>query len=127
MTQKEAFEKWGQITEERLSKSLDKYAVGITSNLKNSIKVDLRGETKAVLRYHLYGMFVDMGVGKGKKFSDADRLGRGRRGRRKKLWYSKQINKEVFALSVIMSNNAGEIILASINKQLPPKVDLQVS
>lgn len=124
MTQKEALEKWGQITEERLSTSLEKFSVGKTNSLKASIKVDLRGDAKAILRYNLYGMFVDMGVGKGKRFSDADKLGRGRKGRKKKLWYSKRINKEVFALSLAMSNNAGEILLASINKSIPQKLEL---
>jgi hypothetical protein len=69
-------------------------------------------------------MFVDMGVGKGKKFGDADKLGRSRKGRKQKLWYSKRINKEIFALSLAMSNNAGEILLASINKNLPQKLEL---
>jgi hypothetical protein len=124
MTQKEALEKWGEITEERLGKSLEQYKVGRTSQLKSSIKVDFRGEDKAVLSYYLYGMFVDMGVGKGKKFGDADKLGRSRKGRRQKLWYSKRINKEIFALSLAMSNNAGEILLASINKSLPQKLEL---
>jgi hypothetical protein len=119
MTQREILEKWADITSERLAKGAPK----LRGALMASISAKTTSDSQAKLTYLLYGMYRDMGVGRGKKFGDSEKIA-GKKGRKANKWYSKRMRKEVFALSKLLSDNAGKIILASIDQNIPQKLDL---
>lgn len=118
MTQEEVLKKWLEITVERLRKA----APVDTKDLYNSI-LGNSGGTKALLSFYVRGKFTDMNVSKGRKLTDSSRLS-GKKGRAAKGWYSKRMRKEMFKLSLALSNNSGKILMASINNILPYKLEL---
>jgi hypothetical protein len=123
MTQREVIEKWLSISSDRLKKSMDEKGIVDSQALKTSFQGRAISDDRVKLLYNLSGMFSDMGVGKGRKFSDAQKLS-GKRGRRPKKWYSKSINYEIFQLSVALSNNAGNVLLSQVQENIPKKLDL---
>ncbi len=103
---------WGEIAKERLADSVEKHRVTDTHALMASI--DVAAATDQVhISYNYYGMFVDMGVGKGVKLGDVrfnaeqKRAGIGGSRRKPKKWYSKTIFREVAKLGDILASHFG--------------------
>lgn len=127
---------WLRISIERFRANLTKLKIGSSGELYNSFVGSLvsaagSDELKLRLAYAIQGMYSDMGVGRGMgngvtkdQGEDYRRLrnGRGkllRHERRAKRWYSRQMSREVKALSELYSDLTGNVLLASISAGLP--------
>jgi hypothetical protein len=128
-------EEWLRISIERFRANIKKLKIGSSEELYNSFVGSLVSaaggdELKLRLAYAVQGMYVDMGVGRGMgqgvtKESDDYRRLRNSRGkllrheRKAKRWYSRQMSREVKALSELYSDLTGNTMLASISAGLP--------
>ncbi|MDB5270883.1 MAG: hypothetical protein JWP58_3923 [Hymenobacter sp.] len=129
-------EAWLTFSIEKFRANIKKLRIGSTQDLYNSLQGELVSaaggdELKLRLSYALYGMFVDMGVGRGMgagvtKAQGADfaRL-RNQRGqlhrheRKAKRWYSRQIGRETHRLSELVSELWGTVGLATAAASVP--------
>ena len=129
-------EAWLKYSIEKFQANLKRLKIGSTQELYNSLKGELVSsaggdELKLRLSYAVYGMFVDMGVGRGMgagitKAHGADyaRL-RNQRGqlnryeRKAKRWYSRQMGRETHRLSELVSALWGEVGLATAAASVP--------
>jgi hypothetical protein len=127
---------WLTFSLEKFQANIKRLKIGSTQELYNSLKGELisaagADELKIRLSYALYGMFVDMGVGRGMgagvtkdQGSDYARL-RNQRGqlhrhqRQAKRWWSKQIGRETHRLSELASQLWGTVMLASASAAVP--------
>jgi hypothetical protein len=129
-------EAWLKYSIEKFQANIKRLKIGSTQDLYNSLKGELVSaaggdELKLRLSYAVYGMFVDMGVGRGMgagitKAQGADyarlRNSRGqlnRHERRAKRWYSRQIGRETHRLSELVSALWGTVMLASASQAVP--------
>jgi len=133
--QRQLGQEWLRISIERFRANLTKLKIGSSQELYQSFVGSLvsaagSDELKLRLAYAIQGMYVDMGVGrgmgKGVTKEDADyrqlRNSRGkllRHQRKAKRWYSRQMSREVKALSELYSDLTGNTMLASIGAGLP--------
>lgn len=116
---------WTYITVLRLKSSLQEKKVGKTlkllSSFTQSVDVGSGDYLKIMITYLYYGIFPDMGVGKGIDMATALRGGKFKR--KRKVWYSSTISKEMAKLSFFMAakagTQAGRILL-----DFPSKVEL---
>jgi|SRR5690606_2997523 len=124
---------WARIAIERLQAALDKKKIGVTRELFNSFKRELEnsgGDVGAVIiKFLMYGRFVDMGVGNGvkayeRKTNRANMVGARAYGanvsynsRQPKRWYSKTKTAETFRLQELLLQDLGERIPAWIAEQ----------
>lgn len=125
---------WAKITVERLVKNLEKQKIGYSATLKRSLKWSIieatEGNIDKIRIVHWYwGMFVDMGVGRGQALGDVrdnrsvQRLLGDKKGRRPKKWYSKTMFAEVNTLADIMIGYyANKSIITTMN--LPRIVEM---
>jgi hypothetical protein len=61
---------WARITVQALIKNLERYSIGVTQELKDSIKYVIVKDgqnwvDRITFSFNIYGRFVDMGVGRG--------------------------------------------------------------
>lgn len=133
--QRQLGQEWLRISIERFRANITKLKIGSTQELYNSFVGSLVSaaggdELKLRLAYAIQGMYSDMGVGRGMgkgvtKESDDYRRLRNSRGkllrheRKAKRWYSRQMSREVKALSELYSDLTGNTMLASIGAGLP--------
>ncbi|MBJ6109425.1 hypothetical protein JAO73_10400 [Hymenobacter sp. BT523] len=129
-------EAWLTFSIEKFRANLKKLRIGSTQELYNSLAGELVSaaggdELRLRLSYAVYGMFVDMGVGRGMgagvtkaQGEDFARL-RNARGqlhrheRKAKRWYSRQMGRETHRLSELVSELWGSVMLASVGSALP--------
>ena len=98
---------WADIVIQRFESRIVKLNVVETSELLRSftsqVTLDSRGDpVKIVFTFLYYGIFPDMGVGKGVKYDQVSSSNR-----RPKPWYSKQFAAEVAKLGRIMAEKYG--------------------
>src|SRR5690606_12191359 len=124
---------WARIAIERLQAALEKKKIGVTGELFNSFKRELEnagGDVGAVIiKFLMYGRFVDMGVGNGlkayeRKTNKANLVGARAYGanvsynsRQPKRWYSKTKAAETWRLQELLIRDLGERIPAWIAEQ----------
>lgn len=124
---------WARIAIERLQAALEKKKIGVTGELFNSFKRELEnagGDVGAVIiKFLMYGRFVDMGVGNGlkayeRKTNKANLVGARAYGanvsynsRQPKRWYSKTKAAETWRLQELLIQDLGERIPAWIAEQ----------
>jgi|SRR5690606_4187884 len=124
---------WARIAIERLQAALDKKKIGVTRELFNSFKRELEaagGDVEAVIiKFLMYGRFVDMGVGNGikayeRKTNKANLVGARAYGadvsyvaRQPKRWYSKTKAAETWRLQELLIQDLGERIPAWIGEE----------
>lgn len=106
--------RWAEIVIERWQKKIAKYKMGSTGALVRSftsaVEVDAKGDVqKITFTYLYYGMFVDMGVGRGTKYSQ-----RGTTKRQIKPWYSSVVRREIYKLGELMIEKHGVKVLDSM-------------
>lgn len=136
-TQVHTLEKWLEFTLSNLRDNLRKLKIQDTGHLLASVQGHLVAAaggdvTKLSIAYAAYGMFVDMGVGRGmgagirKRDSDYQRV-RDERGqlhkysRKARPWSSKEVGRQTRKLSILLSDYYGQTILANI-ESLPAQV-----
>ena len=129
-------EAWLKFSIEKFQANIKKLRIGSTQDLYNSLQGELvsaagGNELKLRLSYAVYGMFVDMGVGRGMaagvtKAQGADfyrlRNAKGqllRHERKAKRWYSRQMGRETHRLSELVSALWGTVMLATAASALP--------
>ncbi len=106
--------RWAEIVIERWQKKIAKYKIGSTGALVRSftsaVEADAKGDVqKITFTYLYYGMFVDMGVGRGTKYSQ-----RGTTKRQIKPWYSSIVRREIYKLGELMIEKHGVKVLDSM-------------
>ena len=106
--------RWAEIVIERWQKKIAKYKIGSTGALVRSftsaVEADAKGDVqKITFTYLYYGMFVDMGVGRGTKYSQ-----RGTTKRQIKPWYSIVVRREIYKLGELMIEKHGVKVLDSM-------------
>lgn len=106
--------RWAEIVIERWQKKIAKYKIGSTGALVRSftsaVEADAKGDVqKITFTYLYYGMFVDMGVGRGTKYSQ-----RGTSKRQIKPWYSSVVRREIYKLGELMIEKHGVKVLDSM-------------
>jgi hypothetical protein len=74
--------------------------------------------------YHLYGLFVDMGVGREMAKGNSGDLG-GAVIRQRKEWYSRVFYREVMRLKEILAQKFGEGVAKQLVLSLQPMKDLK--
>ena len=105
---------WADITIERWVKRISRLGIGRTGDLVRSftsaVQADSRGDVqKITFTYLYYGMFVDMGVGRGTTYAQ-----RGNSARVAKPWYSSVVRREVYKLGELMIERHGVSVLKSL-------------
>ncbi len=139
LTQAQTVEKWLEYTLDDLREQLRKLNIQDTGHLLASVQGHLVAAaggdvTKLSIAYATYGMFVDMGVGRGmgkgirKRDSDYERIRdtRGRllqHARKPRPWSSKVVGKQAMRLSIILSDYYGETTVASLSN-LPSQLEI---
>lgn len=106
---------WAEITIQRWESKITKLNIVETSELLRSftsqVTMDAKGDPeKIIFTFLYYGIFPDMGVGKGVKYDQV-----GESNRRAKPWYSRQLTAEVHKLAYLMAERYGEKALNVIN------------
>lgn len=99
-------ERWAEIVIERWIRKIQALNIGSTGELLKSLQahvsVDANGNpAKITFLYLYYGIFTDMGVGRGVKLGNKDSK------RQKKPWYSSVFLKEVNTLGRVMAERYG--------------------
>lgn len=116
---------WSNITVLKLKSSIQQNKIGKTGKLLNSFTTSVNAGSgdylKIMLTYLYYGKFVDMGVGNGINMAAALRGGKFKR--KRKLWYSKTIAKEMSKLTYFMAKSAGNQT-ATILLDFPIRVEI---
>ena len=105
---------WNKITKKRLIRKVYQLNAHDTKALISSISLTAV-ENQINLQYNYYGMFADMGVGKGVPLSAARS---NTSSRKAKPWYSKTIFREVAKLSEILSRDFAIKAQAAITSEI---------
>lgn len=111
--EKGVIEAWSRIAVEKFQAKINKFSIGQTNNLAQSIKY-IRHPDKVTFTFNKYGRFVDMGVGKGVTVGGvkegrsvhAKALGQ-KNSRRAKKWYSPTLRHQIIRLTEIMASELG--------------------
>lgn len=101
---RELYKGWAEVTENELAKSMWKKDVMHTHSLYASLDHKLLQDGIHIM-YNYYGMFPDMGVGKGVGLGDVRDTDNGRR---PKKWYSKTFYREVARLGELVAEMMGD-------------------
>ena len=114
--------------EERFLQTLKRLRVGKKSRLRKSIKLSST-ENRILIKYLLYGQFVDMGVGKGKSFSKnssraAQKLLGKSRPRKAKKWYSKNFRWAQLRIAERLLEDKTDATLEEIYKAIPKTIEM---
>lgn len=120
---------WANITIKEYRKKLFKYRIGESNQLLRSFSSQVTGSnklgvSKIQLAYLYYGMFVDMGVGRGTTLNDVgeNKISRALNGinsrnrRAPKPWYSKTMETEMFRLQKLMQEKFGDELVNTIKE-----------
>ena len=115
VTTSEMLQQWADIVIERWMAKISKLKIIETSELLRSftsqVHMDANGDaSKIVFTFLYYGIFPDMGVGKGVPYEKVSQSNR-----RAKPWYSQQFHKEVVKLGYIMAERYGEKAMEAIS------------
>lgn len=115
VTTSEMLQQWADIVIERWMAKISKLKIIETSELLRSftsqVHMDANGDaSKIVFTFLYYGIFPDMGVGKGVTYEKVSQSNR-----RAKPWYSQQFHKEVVKLGYIMAERYGEKAMEAIS------------
>lgn len=105
---------WAEIVIKRWVTKITRLKIVDTAELLRSftsqVTNDAKGDPhKVAFTFLYYGIFSDMGVGRGVKYSEV-----GSSGRKAKPWYSKQFIAEVHKLAELMAERYGERALDAI-------------
>lgn len=127
-------ESWAKITVQQLIKNLDKYKIGVSQQLRESLKYTIVKDSqnfvdRVTFSFNLYGRFVDMGVGKGNglgaaKESKRYREANGLKGvgpghlRKKKPWESKGFTSQSFRLQELLAEMMQSMITTEVADSL---------
>src|SRR5690606_17737082 len=130
---------WALIAIKEFQKALDKKKISDTRFLFNSFKKELQsngGDVQAVLiKFAMYGRFIDMGVGRGmkayeRKTNKVNLIAAKRYGanvsysrRMPKRWYSKTKMAETLRLQEILIRDLGENITKWIDTEFQGEVN----
>ncbi len=115
VTTSEMLQQWADIVIERWMAKISKLKIIETSELLRSftsqVHMDANGDaSKIVFTFLYYGIFPDMGVGKGVTYEKVSQSNR-----RAKPWYSQQFHREVVKLGYIMAERYGEKAMEAIS------------
>lgn len=107
-------QEWADITIERWIKKTSRMKIGSTGALvrsfASSIQADARGDVqKITFTFLYYGIFVNMGVGRGTNLQQV-----GTTNRIKKPWYSSVVRREVYKLGELMIERYGSKVLSAL-------------
>ena len=114
--------------DQRFGKDLKRLRVGRSgSRLRNSRKVT-HTKRRIMIEYFRYGQFVDMGVGRGQKFSKRssrtiNKLLGNSKSRKAKKWYSKNYRWAQLRLAERLVQNAGDNSLDALFKAIPDTIE----
>lgn len=142
LTQLQLVEQWLAYVLDDLRANLRKLKIQDTGHLLATVQghlVAAAGDSveRLSIAYAAYGMFVDMGVGRGmgagvrKRDSDYARI-RDERGRlnqhsrQARPWSSKVVGKQAMRLSLILSDYYGETTIATLQNALPDRVEINL-
>lgn len=129
---------WAEVTIKEFRKRIKNKRIGSSGRLAREfakhVESSAGGDVQKIkMSFMFYGMFVDMGVGKGTKINDVkenaiQRRLTGSRGikRRPKKWYSETMETEVFQLGRIMAEKYGVIAFNEIKEILPKQATVGV-
>lgn len=111
----EILQEWAEIVIQRWISKISRLNVIDTGELMRSftsqVYTDANGDaSKIVFTFLYYGIFPDMGVGKGVPFEKV-----GQSNRVPKPWFSKQLYNEVKKLGYIMAERYGEKAMEAIS------------
>ena len=127
---------WLKITVDELKNELVGRGIFRSFNLKNSINGHTQGDNYMVLQYLLYGMFVDMNVGRGRDKSTnretamvnklyALTMGKRQgRGAKRYMWYSKRMAKEQNRLAELLANLYADAGMEAVASAMPVRIEL---
>ncbi len=131
--------RWARYTLERWADNLHKLGIGDTGELERSfqqfVEVNSEGDLQKIeLLYAYYGLFVDMGVGKGTKNGDQGRnsderrlMGKQRGNQRKpKKWVNKTTHGQVLKLGELLADNAGQRAGYIMLNTLPREINIDL-
>ena len=122
---------WARVTIELWKKQLRKKRIGITKELENSFQKELKLKgtelAEVVIKFKMYGRFLDMGVGKG---ISANERGSNRQNRnasraygarvsfssrRDKRWLNKIKTAQSYRLSELLAQRSSETVIQDFN------------
>lgn len=108
-------QKWADIVIERWIAKIATLKIVDTSELLRSLSsqvhMDANGDaSKIVFTFLYYGIFPDIGVGRGVSYNEVSQSNR-----QAKPWFSKQFYKEVLKLGHIMADRYGEKAMEAIS------------
>jgi len=108
LTNYQVAQEWADIVLERWIRNISRLKIKETGELLRSLQAhveqDANGNpSKITFAFMYYGIFPDMGVGRGVKYDEVVSSNR-----KKKPWYSKQFIKEVNILGTIIAEKYGE-------------------
>jgi hypothetical protein len=111
----EILQQWAEIVIQRWLSKISRLDIIDSGELMRSftsqVYVDASGDaSKIVFTFLYYGIFPDMGVGKGVPYEKV-----GQSNRKAKPWYSKQFYTEVKKLGYIMAEKYGEKAMEAIS------------
>lgn len=133
---------WAKNTDKYLSQNITKNNLVKSHSLVRSVVIDSRigkDYSEFELRYLLYGMFVDMGVGKGRSLGsnrdtrlmrsiDAQLAGKKfvrRKGKRKTMWYSKEMYNRTQKLARSMAEYYAGLGVMEVASKLPQFIEMK--
>ena len=102
----EMAQRWADIVLERWIRKIQSLNIGSSGELLKSleahVQADARGNPAKITFFYLYyGIFTDMGVGRGVHLGEYSKT------RKKKPWYSSTFKKEVHILGRLMAEKYG--------------------
>ena len=140
-TQKQTVEAWLGFTLQNLREQISKLKIKDTGHLLASIHGALIGSAgddveRLSVAYAMYGKFVDMGVGRGmgagvRKSNDAYTRIRDEKGqlyrhsRKARPWSSKEMGRQTFRLSTLLSEYYGDTMIA-VTLDMPATVEINL-
>ncbi len=132
-------EEWAEICLQQFIKAIEKRHIGVTGNLAASFKKHVDASAngdidKINFMYLLYGMYEDMGVGKGTNLSgvksnSASRRLEGKHGGNRRIakkWYSKTIYSQLIRLAELTQQYYGNMIIGRIIEETPEKLEVKL-
>jgi len=117
-------EQWAKITVERWEEKITQMKIGDSNTLINSfahqVISDSNGNPDLIkFTFQYYGRMVDMGVGRGIKYSD---VGIKETSRKPKPWYNKTFGREIYKLAEVLATAYGKkaviVIVNTIEQKL---------
>lgn len=126
---KQTADKWLEIAIKEIRNKIQKLKIGSTGDLYSSISGSIQelsgGDSyKAEILYNYYGIFPDMGVGKGQEMGDqaVNKLAGG--GRKKKPW-TKEIAHQAHRFGELMGKEFANKGAKAVGDSLLTKVEME--